>query len=378
MEGAAGRDEGSASRSWTPCARRSPASGGGLDPSFTVERERERRQNAEQLRGRPRGHPRLRAPRRGARRGAEAARPGGARGLRPGGGRGAGGRPARRGRERSRGARASWARSSPTPASTRRGEERRAVRVARRRGRGAAGARRRAAPALVGGASAPPGGGRGGDACGRPPGRSTPSPTRTCCAPRRWPSGPRRRCAASSCRTRCAVTRRCSSRWWRSTSGSSAARAPTRSPPRSSRGRAASAATAGGCSSCRRRGGRWWPRAPGDALAGAVGRPAPADLAVGGGAPPLRRPDAGRGRVARHGAAGRAGLSSCRSRRADGWVGCLALLDPNGESPEDRLLEAYASRAAAAWRHAAPPGRDALSPSPTFRFPSRSEAPEVR
>ena len=37
---------------------------------------------------------------------------------------------------------------------------------------------------------------------------------------------------------------------------------------------------------------------------------------------------------------------------AEGCVGCLALLDPNGESPEDRLLEAYASRVAAAWRHA--------------------------
>jgi hypothetical protein len=37
----------------------------------------------------------------------------------------------------------------------------------------------------------------------------------------------------------------------------------------------------------------------------------------------------------------------------DGWVGCLVLLDPNGESLEDRLLEAYASRAAAVWRHAA-------------------------
>ena len=36
----------------------------------------------------------------------------------------------------------------------------------------------------------------------------------------------------------------------------------------------------------------------------------------------------------------------------EGRVGCLALLDPNGESPEDRLLEAYASRVAAAWRHA--------------------------
>jgi GAF domain len=36
----------------------------------------------------------------------------------------------------------------------------------------------------------------------------------------------------------------------------------------------------------------------------------------------------------------------------EAWVGCLVLLDPNGESPEDRLLEAYASRAAAAFSHA--------------------------
>jgi hypothetical protein len=35
----------------------------------------------------------------------------------------------------------------------------------------------------------------------------------------------------------------------------------------------------------------------------------------------------------------------------EGSVGCLVLIDPNGESPEDRLLEAYASRVAAAWRH---------------------------
>jgi hypothetical protein len=34
-------------------------------------------------------------------------------------------------------------------------------------------------------------------------------------------------------------------------------------------------------------------------------------------------------------------------------VGCLAVLDPNGESPDDRLLEAFATRAATAWRHAA-------------------------
>jgi hypothetical protein len=37
----------------------------------------------------------------------------------------------------------------------------------------------------------------------------------------------------------------------------------------------------------------------------------------------------------------------------DGWLGCLALLDPGGESPEDRLIESFASRAAVAFRHAA-------------------------
>jgi GAF domain-containing protein len=36
----------------------------------------------------------------------------------------------------------------------------------------------------------------------------------------------------------------------------------------------------------------------------------------------------------------------------EGSVGCFVLLDPNGESPEDRLLDSYASRVAAAWRHA--------------------------
>jgi hypothetical protein len=37
----------------------------------------------------------------------------------------------------------------------------------------------------------------------------------------------------------------------------------------------------------------------------------------------------------------------------DVHVGALVLPDPNGESADDRLMEAYASRAAAAWRHAA-------------------------
>jgi hypothetical protein len=36
----------------------------------------------------------------------------------------------------------------------------------------------------------------------------------------------------------------------------------------------------------------------------------------------------------------------------DAYVGCLTLLDPNGESPDDRLIEAFASRTAEAWRHA--------------------------
>jgi GAF domain-containing protein len=40
----------------------------------------------------------------------------------------------------------------------------------------------------------------------------------------------------------------------------------------------------------------------------------------------------------------------------EAYAGCLVLLDPNGESPDDRLMEAFASRAAVAWRHAASRG----------------------
>jgi hypothetical protein len=92
--------------------------------------------------------------------------------------------------------------------------------------------------------------------------------------------------------------------------------------------------------------------ASGDALAGAVGRAAPADLASAG----TRRLSAAR----MLDVAESLGMELPAQQvllvplaTPDGWVGCLALLDPNGESPEDRLLEAYASRAAAAWRHAA-------------------------
>ena len=90
----------------------------------------------------------------------------------------------------------------------------------------------------------------------------------------------------------------------------------------------------------------------GDALAGAVGREAPADLASAA----ARRLSAAR----MLDVAESLGMELPAEQvylvplaTPDGWVGCLALLDPNGESPEDRLLEAYASRAAAAWRHAA-------------------------
>ena len=90
----------------------------------------------------------------------------------------------------------------------------------------------------------------------------------------------------------------------------------------------------------------------GDALAGAVGREAPADLASAA----ARRLSAAR----MLDVAESLGMELPAEQvflvplaTPEGWVGCLALLDPNGESPEDRLLEAYASRAAAAWRHAA-------------------------
>ena len=36
----------------------------------------------------------------------------------------------------------------------------------------------------------------------------------------------------------------------------------------------------------------------------------------------------------------------------DAYVGCLALLDPNGESPDDRLIESFAARTALAYRYA--------------------------
>ena len=306
-----------------------------LDPTFTVESERERRQNAEELRGALEAIHRSVRSRRGARRGAEAARARGADRFRRAGGGRAGGRAAHRGRARSRaaGLRGRAARGRPARRRARARSAGRGARCAtprRTRRRSRSSARRRCA--------------RGWRcrccsratwwACWSPGARrSTPSATRTCSAPRRSPSGRRRRCGASSSSTSCAATRRCSSRWRTSTSASSAARAPTRSPRRSSRAPAASAATAAGCSSCRPRAGRWWRRAHGERprrgrRAQRTRRPR-----VDRGAPPARRPHARRGRVARHGAARRAGLTSCPLATPEGYVGCLALLDPNGESP---------------------------------------------
>ena len=90
----------------------------------------------------------------------------------------------------------------------------------------------------------------------------------------------------------------------------------------------------------------------GDALAGAVGRAAPADLASAAARrlSPARMLDVAES-LGMELPAEQVFLVPLAT--PEGWVGCLALLDPNGESPEDRLLEAYASRAAAAWRHAA-------------------------
>ncbi len=91
--------------------------------------------------------------------------------------------------------------------------------------------------------------------------------------------------------------------------------------------------------------------ATGEPLLPAVGRPAPADLA----STAIRRLAAERvldvaealGVVL---PAGEACLVPVAT--PDSYVGCLLLVDPSGPNPDDVLIEAYASRAALAWRHA--------------------------
>jgi hypothetical protein len=90
----------------------------------------------------------------------------------------------------------------------------------------------------------------------------------------------------------------------------------------------------------------------GDAFASVQGRPAPSDLA----SVAVRRLSAARMLDVAESFGAELPAQQVflvPLATADGWLGCLVLLDPNGESPDDRLLEAYASRAAAAWRHAA-------------------------
>ncbi len=91
--------------------------------------------------------------------------------------------------------------------------------------------------------------------------------------------------------------------------------------------------------------------ASGHGLAAAVGRPAPAELLSTGArrlaveqVPPVAE--------ALGVALSAEQVFVVPLATAEGSVGCLVLLDPNGESPEDRLLDSYASRVAAAWRHA--------------------------
>jgi putative methionine-R-sulfoxide reductase with GAF domain len=92
--------------------------------------------------------------------------------------------------------------------------------------------------------------------------------------------------------------------------------------------------------------------AAGPGLAAAVGRPVPAELF----SPDARRLSAEQ--VPRLVEALGVALPGAEQvfvvplATPDASVGSLVLLDPNGESPEDRLLDSYASRAAAAWRHA--------------------------
>lgn len=91
--------------------------------------------------------------------------------------------------------------------------------------------------------------------------------------------------------------------------------------------------------------------AAGDAFAGAEGRPAPTELLVR--ATTRLAPEATEG-ISRglrvpplsH------GVLLVPLLTPDANVGILALLDPSGESPDDRLMEAYASRTGAAYLHA--------------------------
>ena len=136
---------------------------------------------------------------------------------------------------------------------------------------------------------------------------------------------------------------------------SSAEERPPTSRARSWKRPVSSGATRAASSFCRRAQGPVVGATVGDGLQGLEGRPAPPDLAAtAASTPPARctcgppaRPCAwsfppSRVFLVPHG--------DERRLRGD-----LVLVDPNGESPDDRLMESFASRAAAAYLHALRP-----------------------
>jgi hypothetical protein len=92
--------------------------------------------------------------------------------------------------------------------------------------------------------------------------------------------------------------------------------------------------------------------AVGDVFQGTVGKPAPADLASAATRrlPPARLRECADA-LEIHAPAQEAYLVPVAT--PEQHVGTLVLLDPDGETPDDRMMEAYASRAATAYRHAA-------------------------
>jgi GAF domain-containing protein len=91
--------------------------------------------------------------------------------------------------------------------------------------------------------------------------------------------------------------------------------------------------------------------ARGEAFAGSVGHNAPAELLVR--SPTRFQPEAVR--VAFEAAGLKAPLAQLYVvpvASANAYVGALVLLDPDGETPDDRLMDSYASRAATAYLHA--------------------------
>jgi len=90
----------------------------------------------------------------------------------------------------------------------------------------------------------------------------------------------------------------------------------------------------------------------GEVFQGTVGKPAPSDLAAGS---TRRLPPARLRESAEHLGVDAPAQEAYLVPVSTGemHVGTLVLLDPNGETPDDRLMEAYGSRAATAYRHAA-------------------------